>query len=479
MVEIMNLWDRFLKFEHECNVYEIQVNGIKIWERIRFSIYRQIQSSQGHGQAHSTGPTGVNDTVRSLYQWSKNIIRKNPLLSRPCDCVAMGHSRRKKLEDSNYWDIYVDPFFSSLELDSVYLENRYNGTHLKPAKTNSIRHLDLIDGLAVVAKKLFTSGGRVDNKQKRLLDKINNEICTTFGVNVGVTSEVERLLNRRATQLALFKLLLRRINPQVALVVVSYAPIRQTYIEACQELDIPVIELQHGTIHPKHVGYSFDDERTIDCFPDYLFTWGSSWTENVAVPLPEKRIIPVGYPFLESRVEKFSNQFDSDQILFLSQGTIGESLSKFAVKLHDDSRIDSNIVYKLHPGEYDRWKSTYPWLAESDVRIIDDNNPPLYSLFAESRYQIGVYSTALYEGLAFDNKTLLYDGTVADIEHRLIDDAVAAKVSSVEDVIEQMAKHSKDFDVRTYFCPNATQQMCEMIEKVANQGSCYNPAQCQ
>jgi len=68
-------------------------------------------------------------------------------------------------------------------------------------------------------------------------------------------------------------------------------------------------------------------------------------------------------------------------------------------------------MYKLHPGEFSRWKS-YKSLQKlnefKNVLIIKDEIP-LYELLAMSVLQIGVYSTALYEGVEFGCKTILLD----------------------------------------------------------------------
>ncbi|MFW6008570.1 MAG: hypothetical protein ACOCP8_04815, partial [archaeon] len=95
------------------------------------------------------------------------------------------------------------------------------------------------------------------------------------------------------------------------------------------------------------------------------------------------------------------------QIVIISQGSIGDKLAK--VIFHNwDILKDFEILYKLHPGEFDKWKD-YPYLKKlnnrNNIEIYKDAD--LYELLAESRYQIGVYSTAIYEGIAFKCKTLL------------------------------------------------------------------------
>jgi hypothetical protein len=83
-------------------------------------------------------------------------------------------------------------------------------------------------------------------------------------------------------------------------------------------------------------------------------TFGEFWNKNVRTPFPDDHVIPVGYPYLEKRLNAYNDIERTRQLLSISQGTIGEELSRFALEVHDDDRIDYEVVYKLHPGEYDR-----------------------------------------------------------------------------------------------------------------------------
>jgi hypothetical protein len=175
-------------------------------------------------------------------------------------------------------------------------------------------------------------------------------------------------------------------------------------------LKIPVIELQHGTIHKYHFAYSFPgSRRTKRTFPDYLFTFGDFWKKCVEFPIKKDCIFSVGYPFLEKEAAKYFEVIKKNQILFISQGSSGKELSKFAVDVTNYSDLNYNVVYKLHPGEYHRWKREYPWLyKERDKIKIVEESIPLYRLMAESKTQVGVSSTAIYEGLYFGLNTYIY-----------------------------------------------------------------------
>src|SRR5699024_6383953 len=95
------------------------------------------------------------------------------------------------------------------------------------------------------------------------------------------------------------------------------------------------------------------------------------------------------------------------------------------------------FIYKLHPGEYERWKTTYPYLLRAkelgNFSVIDNNNINLYSYFSKSKYQVGVNSTAIFEGLTFGCKTILYNIIGVEYMKDLISKEIVAVVNSAED----------------------------------------------
>jgi len=88
-------------------------------------------------------------------------------------------------------------------------------------------------------------------------------------------------------------------------------------------------------------------------------------------------------------------------------------LSKFAVKLASIKNGIYRVIYKLHPGEWGRAQTLYTELYEAQesglLDIVDTDTSPLYTLFFESRWLIGVYSTALFEGIALGCQLILVD----------------------------------------------------------------------
>jgi hypothetical protein len=271
--------------------------------------------------------------------------------------------------------------------------------------------------------------------------------------------------------LSLYELLLNRINPSVVVTVVSYGD--ETLIEACKRMNIPIVELQHGTPQDHHYGYIYPKNEPKEMFPDYFLAFGEFWSENIRFPIPDDRVIPVGYPYLEKRINAYDGVGSTDQLLFISQGTIGAELSQFALEVDRDPDIEYDVIYKLHPGEYDRWQKEYPWLVDSNIEVVDSSKPPLYRLFAESSAQVGVYSTAVYEGLAFNLETYLFNCSGAEVLDPLIKQESAKLVSSVDELASLLGTKEARFNQAYYFKPNSDKNICKVLNELADEGTTY------
>jgi hypothetical protein len=203
----------------------------------------------------------------------------------------------------------------------------------------------------------------------------------------------------------MYKKLLDRVRPRVVFVAsVNYY--ERIAIEVCKNLGIPVVELQHGVIGPFDLCYVYPRQAPLRCFPDYLFVYGTYWKNCLDFPLPAERIIPIGNPYLEARLKEHRHLRKTDQVVVISQPPVGAALSRFAVQLKARPDFTWPIVYRMHPYEKD-WRTHYPWLRDSGITVSESRDGDIHSLLAGSRMQIGVYSAAIMEGLAFGLSTYL------------------------------------------------------------------------
>jgi hypothetical protein len=298
--------------------------------------------------------------------------------------------------------------------------------------------------------------------------KLQRTIRERFDVDIDVEFIISRTLQYRRIEIPFFRILLRLIHPKVIVLVTSYG--KESLIEVAKSLGIPVIELQHGIISPYHPAYSFPNRKMAKSrFPDFLFTFGDFWNSNAEFPIEAERIVSVGFPHLDEEMELNSDVFSTDQILFISQWNIGHILSKFAVELSNEKELKRRIVYKLHPLEYPIWKDKYPWLADSDIEVIDRSDRSLYSLFAESEVIVGGFSTAIIEGLSFGLRTFLLD--VPGIGHleNLVEKGYVRKITSIRDFLSSIEFEPTMPETKrmTFFRKKSRNRAAELIRKIA------------
>lgn len=458
--------EEFFSLEADWGLLDRRIDGVFFWEYVRAEIHREILRQVGLiGRVHTEKGVNLRERFRGVYLGLRNLAYKSPFVGGEHEALFFGHPRRKLGEDGYWWDLYCDPILSSLELDYQYFEYDYQLDHASPAKTERRRYVDFINYSGTVRKMLVPYD--LDATDVALLEDVEADIEDRFGCRIDVVESVRDALADRQVTYPLYKFALRRVDPRIAVLVVSYG--KESFVEACRALDVPVVELQHGTVHDYHMGYSFPGERTKRTFPDYFFSFGPFWTENVEFPVPESRLFDVGYPYLEAQAEQYADVDPTGSIVFVSQGSIGERLSKFAVEVADLVEADREVVYKLHPGEYDRWRSEYPWLEDADVRVIAEERPTLYRLFAEATAQVGVYSTAVYEGLMFELQTYLVDlpgveymeGLLAEEHVRMVDRPEEVAVNVDEPV---------EFDVDRFFSPEPIENVDRALESIMRGG---------
>jgi hypothetical protein len=218
---------------------------------------------------------------------------------------------------------------------------------------------------------------------------------------------------------------------------------------------VPVVELQHGVVSPTHLGYAYPGDRRCRTAPDYFLSFGEFWSSLVDFPFPDDRVYPVGYPYLEREAAARDPGGETDRVVFVSQGTVGTPLSRAAVAFAE--RSSREVVYKLHPGEYSRWREAYPWLVDAPLTVVDGDGPDLYDLFADAGAQVGVYSTALYEGLYFGLDTYVLDLPGVSYLDRLVAEGVVRKVADADALAAAVESPTPAVDTDRFFRPGAVE----------------------
>ena len=451
---VEELCEGLWKFERELGLLELEIQEIRFWELIRFTIFLELSNQlSGYGQAH-TNKNSLRDKVKAVPRLLHHSLTKNPFSGdHQVDFIVYDHARRVNVE-GNYIDIYTNDFINAHDEKKFdVIEEPYLWQHTTSHVKKNRKYLD--HEMLTVALKKKMSPIRLEHEEKRLIEELQQELNKRFiGSNLHLYPLIENSLVNFIHRFEYHKKLFQKRKPKTIYVVVSYLKI--PIIAAAKALGIEVVEFQHGVITKYHLGYNFCNPTIkLAYFPDKLLTFGEYWARTDGFP-NQTEIEVVGYPYLNKQLERYKGTPKiKKQVLFISQGTIGRQLSKEA-KEGAEVMPDYHFVYKLHPGEVNRWKHEYPNLVEasnfSNFDVIDHNEKSLYHYLAESEFQVGVYSTAIFEGLTLECKTILFNLPGIEYMKDLINQELVEVVRNREEAIQCIKTYkSKEFSSEYFF----------------------------
>lgn len=450
--------------EEELGLFEKEIDCVYYWERIRPHVVRELRRNKGFREKGSDDQESIRILLKKLYLAIRNIFLKNPFRASDSKYLFINRGRRKKIQ-GEWFDIFIDPLIERNDLEEYeYFEEAFREKtgHFNPSKTENTRYLDLLKYGGAILRRLGYSKN-LSSSERQELSEIEAEIKGRFGVSAEVTSRVRFQLTQRKIFLPLYKRLFEKVDPDV-IFLINHNNFAET--EAAKELDIPVVEFQHGVIFEGHFAYHYPAINEREAFPDYLLTWGQYWTERCSFPFKEKNVVEIGHPYFEYRRQQLEHKGSRKQILIVSQGPYREYLKKAAIEL-DEELDEYRVVYKLHPMETGNWREEYADLIEKGIQIETGDEKTLYQLFAKSQIQVGVNSTALFEGVSFGLQTYILEKA----NTQFISDIVSEEnfLTSAEDIADairsQKDSQKNNYDLDYVFKKDAAKNFSSFVER--------------
>lgn len=406
--------ENILKFERDYKLKERELYGINYWYCRRTRTLNDIITIANKQQDMCD-----KEKIKEIKLFScKNYIGKR---NRNIDILLITDARRIK-QGHEYESIYTDEIekivkgkYSCLTLEEPSWTCYMNmeKSHYYDCTTENIRYIDIYELEAKLRIKLF----RRFNKQKlknitKEVERLINEINNYFGINISFIKAdyVEHIIyfivmKRKYTKL------IEQINPKCVIFYYRDFPFKTLIQIISREKKIPTIEMQHGT-------YTEDEpiEKKGDCneewknIPDYLFSFGKLQTSEQSLVYKKDKIKYIGNLFLEKKKRekcKLPKWYEKEKkyILFISQSSMGEYISNIAGQLADLLKeTDYKIIYKFHPNESGR---DYGCLKKKNIIQIKNNSEEIYVYQKICFMQIGISSTAIFEGISFGKTTIL------------------------------------------------------------------------
>lgn len=58
--------ETFERIEADLGLFSVEVDSVPVWERVRFSVFREISTQRGRGQAHTGIDSDFSDYLRGV-----------------------------------------------------------------------------------------------------------------------------------------------------------------------------------------------------------------------------------------------------------------------------------------------------------------------------------------------------------------------------------------------------------------------------
>lgn len=392
---------------------------------------------------------------------------------RQSDILFISHSRRMEIDGKLvciYTDYVADRFPGSLTLQRIIPE----GTDRNKVYSDNMIYIDRMGVKASIYKYLvrFFHPG----KYRDVINSVYSEMKEPFedlNDNYGLHPDINLFSERVASLYFFYKYkkprlekMLKKISPKVIVEVVGGSFDAKIINEIAAEKGIETVELQHGTNQTW-----FPDDVFVPQVPKWFFSFGDFWSSEVKLPIPDSHVLPMGFPYHDIMMAKYPQSTwkkDVNTIIFLSSKKYGDVFSRVALELKR-IRPELHIIYKLHPREYADHEKRFSDLKESGVDVISDNKTSLYQLFSECSMQVGVESTAIYEGLGFGLRTFIWNVPMASDVKGLVEKGYAVLFNDAGELAELVDKNDKtefNYDVEDIWKVDSLNNIEKVIRNI-------------
>jgi len=430
--------ERFEYIEKKLHLDESIIQGVTWWDTLRYQLFNELLDELGPREEIKknkmfTIKKFVNMKIFTIIHILKNFLKllspKSPLWVKRESIIVLGHPRRK-LEKGVYVDLYTDPFIDLFpeKIDFSVIERSEGNGHLSPAKTKNLFYADSLYSLANIISKFRKL--KFNQNDLLTISHLEKTLYSEFSCAIDIHKRVRKIIQHWLGFYPLMRFFFKLKKPKLLFVVVSHA--QEAIIAAAKSLGITTIELQHGSPARGKLNYDYSSGIKKISSPDLFLSFGDYWSSNCKFPFDEDKIISFGKPYLYKKINSYSHIVKEDRLVIISQGL--PKLAKFAQDISRQFSKKIIVEYKPHPRElYEQEPDYFIELRNAGV-VISHKHADLYDIFARSRWQVGVFSTALYEGLYFGTACFVVNTTGSEHMKRLINFDLARLISSPTDI---------------------------------------------
>lgn len=458
----------------------------KLWNLIRIIIFYHFQKKEAKPLYNVPSPSIIMENLLPI-KYPKNVY-----------FYGFSSTESRKLWNEKYYDIYMDPLYDILDEKFCVCEwPDEQGLRRKYQK--EIYSKNYIPMHIPIASKTFWNlllyklscrkNPEIENID--ILNNIINYISEKYlidekNLRAHIYDSIIIFLHIKNF---MYKFL-EKTRPKIVFIRCAYGRFPMAISQACKELNITSVELQHGFINKYSPGYvKAKKTDNKDCIPNYFLAYGEKFADVVkhGYLFDPKKVYSIGFPYLEKVkdseqqteqiIKNFQEKFKKN-ILITSDSLIhiANYVEAFVQELSGAVSIKNNsigIIFKPHPFD----KKNYDHFNKFENVCVVNKYTSTYDLFKLVYIHTTVFSTSSIEALSFGVPNIILnvgEGYSENIKE-IIDEKSSYMIDNVDQYIQKMNLILSDYKIHSknafqkskeYFRPHAIKNFKDFLIKL-------------
>jgi hypothetical protein len=451
----MSSAEKLKDIEQRIDVNSIKYKDLTVWPVLRYYICVKYSANSSPIKPDKTI---FKSLLKNLFFGFRNYFKKH-------DYLFLSSSDQRVIIENKYIDKSVDEIAQNLSSSWVIespVKGHYKKNQLPSTPVSSKYPLYLLTWL--ISKLMFTNKIQGVDRIKEILNELN------------ILVDYKSICKNHYAQYKTMLFLSKWKKFKAAFIVCHYT--NMGYIRALQELNIPVIEMQHGLIAKGHCAYNMYTPTDLSCYPNYLLTFGEQerfvFEKNNHFISPNK-VIPVGHFYIDyiSSEYKGDRKFKELQknyrktVAVVSQNhPIENELIKFVKEV---SKLDRTILFVFVPRNYSKTADEYGF----DENVLLTKWLNVYQIIWHADFHSTVFSTCALEAPSIGIRNVLINlenRSKMHFKDKLNDEAVTRYTNTPKQYLEEinsMPSISRDFIIEknaSVIIPNYKENIANFIK---------------
>jgi len=366
----------------------------KLWTFMRVKVYYELLAKSSKTTHSSKNLNTKINYIFSFFYGFTNFFKKY-------DFYFFSDSGQRKKINGKYVDKLTDPIIKYLnpnrclqfELPSPQLYKKKN------IETKNVISQTTIEIFSYVLAKIYVT---IKKNRNTIYEYINKELDLNINYNF-----YSVFFNIRYS---LFKFLFKIMKPKAIFVVCYYD--KAYIVKAAKDLNIIVVELQHGIIGKVHPAYYSNILLNNSYIPDYLLSFGLYEKEIVSQKngiYNLNQIHPIGHYYIEYLYNNFTlnknltKQIKNYDLIF--SVTLQDSITDKLLDIIEElAEAYQNYLFIIIPREeLERYRT------QNFKNIILFNELDCYQKTLHSDFHITAYSSCAIEAPSLGVKNILFN----------------------------------------------------------------------